>query len=127
MSAPDAAAIVLFAHGARDARWARALEALCAEIARLRPQAQLRLAFLESQEPNLPLTLARLAAEGCERIDIAPVFWSAGGHLSTDLPELLTDFAAHHPKVHVRVLPALAELPGMREFLAAAIVAQSGT
>lgn len=119
-------AIVLFAHGARDARWALSLEALRDEIARRRPGATLRIAFLELQKPDLPETLAALSVEGFRRIDIAPVFWSKGNHVARDLPALVSAFAQAHPQARLRILPVLAELPGMQAFVAEAILAQAG-
>jgi sirohydrochlorin cobaltochelatase len=118
-------AIVLFAHGARDARWARPLERLRAALAQARPGAQVRIAFLELQAPGLPETLAELAGAGVARIDIAPIFWSLGGHITRDLPALIASFSTSTPAVQVRVLPVLAELPGMDGFVAQAILAQA--
>lgn len=123
MTDTPARAIVLFAHGARDARWGQSLDALRAQIALRQPGVALRIAFLELQEPGLPQTLAALAAEGVNAVDIAPIFWSKGGHIVRDLPALVEAFAAGHPGVRVRVLPVLAELPGMHAFVATAIAA----
>lgn len=118
-------AIVLFAHGARDAAWARPLERLRDAIARARPAAPVRIAFLEMQPPGLPETLAALAGDGATRIDIAPIFWSRGGHIARDLPAMVDEFARGAPHVVVRVLPVLAELAGMDDFVAQAIVAHA--
>jgi sirohydrochlorin cobaltochelatase len=126
MNEPTRHAIVLFAHGARDARWGQSLEALQAQIASRLRHARLRIAFLELQQPRLAETLAALAAEGVGAIDIAPIFWSQGAHIVRDLPALVEAFRADHPGVQVRVLPVLAELPGMHAFVAEAIAAQAG-
>jgi sirohydrochlorin cobaltochelatase len=114
-------AIVLFAHGARDVRWALPLERLGAVVQRSCPRARIAIAFLELQEPRLPQTLAALAAEGVTRIDIAPIFWSTGGHIARDLPALVAAFRTDFPQIAVRVLPVLAELAGMDDFVAQAI------
>ncbi len=123
MSSPSA--IVLFAHGARDVRWAQPLERLRTAIAAARPGLHTTISFLELQQPGLAETLAALAADGVRRIDIAPVFWSRGGHIARDLPALIDAFCAQTPGVTVRVLPVLAELPGMDAFVANAILAQA--
>jgi sirohydrochlorin cobaltochelatase len=115
-------ALVLFAHGARDVRWAQPLERLRAAIGRSRPQCRIAIAFLELQEPGLPETLAALAAAGITEVDVAPIFWSKGGHIARDLPELIEAFRARNPQVGVRVLPVLAELAGMDDFVARAIL-----
>jgi len=119
-------AIILFAHGARDVRWAQPLERLRDAIAAARPGSRIAIAFLELQAPDLPGALATLADEGVTQIDIAPIFWSRGGHIARDLPALVAAFAAGAPGVRVRVLPVLAELPGMDAFVAQAILAQAG-
>jgi sirohydrochlorin cobaltochelatase len=116
-------AIILFAHGARDVRWAQPLDRLRAAIAIARPGVRTAIAFLELQPPGLPATLAELAAAGVTHIDIAPIFWSRGGHIARDLPALVQTFSAGSPGVQVRVLPVLAELPGMEAFVAGAITA----
>jgi len=122
MEAKDA--IVLFAHGARDARWALPLERLQRELERVRPGIPVRAAFLELQSPGLAQVLAELTADGCRRIAVAPIFWSQGGHVAADLPALVQEFAAREPRVRIWILPALSELPGMRDFVARAILEQ---
>jgi len=118
-------AIILFAHGARDARWAAPLQQLQSALTRARPTTSVQLAFLELQRPSLAEALATLTAAGCRHIDIAPIFWSQGGHTAQALPALVRDFAAHESRVSVRVLPVLSELPGMHEFVARAILSQA--
>ena len=114
---PDAA-LVLFAHGARDPRWALPLQRLKDELARRSPRLRVEIAYLEMQAPPLPPTLDALAAAGLRTIRIAPVFWSLGGHVARDLPAMIEAFRAGHPDVAVAVGPVLAELPGMNDYLA---------
>lgn len=119
-------AIVLFAHGARDARWARPLEHLKRELQRRQPQLRVDVAFLELQTPDLAEAMTRIASDGFAQIHVAPVFWSMGGHSARDLPALIGAFGAQHPGIRVEVLPVLAELPGMNDFLARTMLALSG-
>lgn len=118
-------AIILFAHGARDARWALPLQQLQRALALARPQTSVQIAFLDLQEPNLAEALAALAAAGCRRIDVAPIFWSQGGHMVQDLPQIVQKFAAREPGIDIRVLPVLSELPGMEQFVVQAILTQT--
>jgi len=111
-------AIILFAHGARDPRWSAPLHALVEAVRGYAGQASVRTAFLELQQPTLPEALQAAAAEGAQRIHVVPVFWGRAGHVDHDLPPLLADFGAHHPRVTVRVLPVLSELPGIMDFIA---------
>lgn len=118
-------AIVLFAHGARDARWGLALERLKAALDQRGVPGRLAVAFLELQAPGLAQTLEDLAAQGISHIDIAPIFWSRGGHITRDLAQLVEDFRSARPGISVRVLPVLAEIEGMNDFVAQAILAQA--
>ncbi|HXW66059.1 MAG TPA: CbiX/SirB N-terminal domain-containing protein [Burkholderiaceae bacterium] len=118
-------AIILFAHGAKDARWASSLQQLQRALALARPQTSVQIAFLELQEPNLADALAALAAAGCRRIDVAPIFWSQGGHMAQDLPQIVREFLVREPGTDIRVLPVLSELPGMEQFLVQAILTQT--
>ena len=58
------AGLILFAHGARDPRWAAPFEAVAAQVRAQRPDVQVRLAFLEFMTPSLPDAGAELAALG---------------------------------------------------------------
>lgn len=115
-------AIVLFAHGARDARWSLTLEGLRAALGRTRPELRVEIAYLELQEPRLATVLRALAAAGIRAVDIAPILWAQGSHVTVDLPRLLEEFRHERPNLRVRVLPVLSELPGMIEFLAARLL-----
>ena len=114
-------AVVLFAHGARDARWSESLQALAEAIQAQLTQASVRTAFLELQSPTLPEALEAAAADGARRIDVVPVFWAGAGHIDHSLPPIIAAFARHHPEVVVRSLPVLSELPGMLDFIAGTI------
>ena len=116
-------ALILFAHGARDARWSLTLGELARRVAARQPETLVLQAFLEFQPPDLAATLAEAVARGARRIELAPVFWASGGHVAADLPPLLADFRAAHPDVELAVLPVISELPGMLDFLAAAYTA----
>src|SRR5262245_47214324 len=89
MSGARTHALILFAHGARDARWGQTLQSLRKAVLARRPQSRVELAFLEFQSPTLAAALADAVAAGCTRIDIAPVFWASGGHIVNDLPPML--------------------------------------
>lgn len=114
-------ALILFAHGARDAKWAQTLYVLRDAIRARRPASHVGIAFLEFQTPTLADALDTAIAGGARRVDIAPVFWSSGGHVANDVPPLLDAFRRKHPAVHLAMLPVLSELPGMMDFIAGAV------
>jgi len=81
--------LLLFAHGARDAAWARPFEEVTRRIAEQRPQLALALAYLEFMTPGLEDAAHDLAARGCRRIHIVPMFLGTGGHVRRDIPPLI--------------------------------------
>jgi sirohydrochlorin cobaltochelatase len=111
--------LILFAHGARDTRWAEPFEAIAATVRAQTPTLDVRLAFLELMAPDLPTVASAMAADGCTHIDILPLFLGTGGHLRRDLPPLVEGIAATHPAVHVRLHGAVGEAPEVIAALAA--------
>ena len=114
--------ILLFAHGARDPRWAGPFQAITQRIQALRPQASVRLAFLEFMSPDLLQAGAELAAAGCSEVTISPLFLGAGGHVRKDLPHLIEQLTASHPQVQWNLMPAIGEIESVTEAMAQAVV-----
>jgi sirohydrochlorin cobaltochelatase len=103
--------IVLFAHGARDPNWARPFLEIAERTRALRPDAEVRLAFLELMAPDLTAAGDELAQAGCTALIIVPLFLGAGGHVRRDLPALASALAERHPGVAVEVTSAVGEHP----------------
>lgn len=110
--------LLLFAHGARDPRWAEPFEAVAARVRAARPGVPVRLAFLEFMLPDLPTAAAGLVEAGCAGIDVVPLFLGAGGHVRKDLPALMETLRARHPGVDFRLHPAIGELPAVIDAMA---------
>lgn len=102
-------ALILFAHGARDPRWAEPFRRLQAVTRAQMPDVKVELAFLELMEPRLPELVAALAADGCDDVTIVPVFFGQGGHVLRDLPLMVERLRAEHRSVRFRVVPAVGE------------------
>jgi sirohydrochlorin cobaltochelatase len=100
---------LLFAHGARDPVWAAPFEAVGAQLRAMRPDAEVRLGFLEFMSPTLAQAGAQLVAAGCARIQVVPLFLGAGGHVRKDVPALLATLQAAHPAVAIALHPAIGE------------------
>ena len=111
--------LLLFAHGARDPRWALPFEAVAQRIRAAQPGLALELAFLEFMAPDLLVAGQRLAAAGCRAVDVLPLFLGAGGHVRKDLPALLSQLAAQHPAVQWRLQPAIGEAEAVVAAMAA--------
>ena len=103
-------ALILFAHGARDAQWSEPFRAIRQTVATARPDLTVELAFLELMQPPLGECIAQLVESGHQRISVAPLFLAQGGHLKKDLPRLLKDLGAKHPTADLSVLPPIGEV-----------------
>ncbi len=105
--------LILFAHGARDPRWAEPFEVIAAAVRARAPDVDVRLAFLELMTPDLPTVADAMAAAGCTRIDILPLFLGTGGHLRRDLPPLVEDIKARYASVNIELHAAAGEAPAL--------------
>ena len=119
-------ALVLFAHGARDARWAEPFEAVAERIRRAAPALVVRLAFLEMMAPTLADSVDALAAEGAREIDVVPLFLGTGGHLRKDLPPLVDAVRAAHPSLAIRLHAAIGEHAAVLDAMARASLDAAG-
>ena len=114
--------LILFAHGARDPRWAAPFEAVAAEVRQQQTQTCVKLAFLEFMQPNLPEAAAQLVQQGCTQIEVLPMFLGSGGHVRQDLPKLMAQIESTHPSVKVRLHPAIGEMSSVTTAMARAAV-----
>jgi len=112
-------AIILFAHGSRDALWRRPIEAVANEMKLLSPDTQVACAYLELTEPDLPTTVAGLVQTGVNAIRIVPMFLGVGRHAREDLPLLLQDLIIQYPGVTFELSQAIGEEPEMTRAMAA--------
>ena len=117
--------IVLFAHGARDAEWARPFEAIRDHVRRQRPECPIALAYLDFMHPTLEEAIAGLATEGASSITVFPLFMAQGGHLRQDLPRILEAIRGSHPHVPLALETALGDVPEVTAAIASWIVQRS--
>ncbi|MFZ6655823.1 sirohydrochlorin chelatase [Undibacterium sp. TJN19] len=106
---PNKTAMVLFAHGARDPRWASPFQRLQKMTQESLPDATVALAFLEFMTPSLPELVAQLVAGGCEKIVVTPVFLGQGGHVLRDLPVIAEQLRANYPSLQLNIENAVGE------------------
>ena len=111
----ERAGLILFAHGARDPRWALPFEAMLSKVQAFRPELAVRLAYLELMSPSLPQAASALVAEGCSRITVQPMFLGTGGHLRRDLPLLMDGLKQQHPDVAWVLHTAIGEHPDVMD------------
>lgn len=110
--------LLLFAHGARDPAWARPFEAVLARVRALRPEVEVRLAFLELMAPDIATAAGQLVDAGCDCVTVVPLFLGAGGHVRKDLPLLLQRLGEAYPAVRFGLQPPVGEADAVVEALA---------
>lgn len=112
--------VILFGHGARDARWAEPFERLAQKLrARLAPPACIGLAFLEFMQPDLATAVAAQVADGCTSVTIMPVFVGVGAHIRRNLPAIIERCRASHAGVEIRCALPVGEDDEVLDALAA--------
>jgi sirohydrochlorin cobaltochelatase len=119
-------ALILFAHGARDPKWAAPFERLQQLVQAHLPDATVALAFLELMTPSLPELTAQLAKEGCSDVTIVPIFLGQGGHLQRDLPLINDQLRKDHPGLKIKIAGAAGEDAAVLDAIAAYCVASLG-
>lgn len=114
------AAMILFAHGARDARWAAPFQRLQQMTQESLPGIQVELAFLDFMTPNLPDLVTQLVADGCRKVIVSPIFLGQGGHVLRDVPVMLAQLRSQYPDVDFHLAEAVGEdvnvLLSMRDY-----------
>ncbi len=102
-------AIVLLAHGSRDAQWAAPIEAVAARIRERQPTTAVCCAYLEMCSPTLPDAVSSLVASGALEVRVFPLFLGVGKHAREDLPKLMATAKALHPSIAIELLPTAGE------------------
>ena len=104
---PARPAVILFAHGARDPRWAEPFLRVAERVRANAPDLPVELAYLEHLPPDLDEAARRLAQRGAKAIRVVPLFFGRGGHLRVEVPRLVAAAAAALPGVAIELaLPA---------------------
>ena len=110
--------LLLFAHGARDPRWAQPFEAVAVGVRERAPELEVVLSFLEFMTPGLVEAGAALARSGCVKVSVVPLFLGSGGHVRKDLPALLETLAAAHPQVSWSLRQTIGEIDSVIDAMA---------
>ena len=111
--------LILFAHGARDPRWAEPFERLRQKIQAARPGLPVALAYLELMTPDLGTAVDGMVAAGCLQLRVVPVFLGQGGHVRRDLPELVDRAAARYGGLTIELALPLGESDAVLDRMAA--------
>ena len=127
MTQGEHSALILFAHGARDPRWAAPFERLQQLTQAQTSGIPVHLAFLELMAPRLPETVAALVADGVTDVTVVPVFLGQGGHVLRDLPLIIEELRTSYPQLTVKVAGAVGENPQVLDAIARYCIAAAGS
>jgi sirohydrochlorin ferrochelatase len=100
-------ALVAVAHGSRDPRSAATVRALAGQVRALRPDLDVREAFLDLSEPALPAVLDEVAAAGHRHAVVVPLLLGRAFHARVDLPGLVAAARRRHPGLELSVAEVL--------------------
>jgi len=118
--------LLLFAHGARDRRWAEPFEAVAERVRTASSSTPVALAFLEFMTPNFAQAAEHLIGNGCDSVHVLPLFLGAGGHVRKDLPDLMAQLGLRHPSVRFQLHPAIGEVDEVIDAMARAALQLCG-
>ena len=118
-------ALVLFAHGSRDPKWAEPFKSIQSLIRAQAPDTPVDLAFLELMQPGIQECLTSLAKQGVERVSVVPIFLAAGRHLREDLPALIAPIQSQFPELEIIVTAPIGDIPEFQAAIAKLALAQA--
>jgi sirohydrochlorin ferrochelatase len=111
-------AVLLIAHGSRQASANDDLHDLAARLAGRGEYPIVVASFLELAEPDIAVGGARCVAMGASRVLMVPYFLSSGVHLVRDLTAARDELGRSFPQVEFKLGPALGPHPLLDELVA---------
>lgn len=117
-------AIILFAHGASDRRWALPFQRIQALISKCVPGIPVELAFLERMTPDLPTAVASVAQAGVNSVTVVPFFLGGGGHVKDGAARLVRDLEHKYTALQFYVTSPIGEDDELVEAIAGRAVRQ---
>jgi sirohydrochlorin ferrochelatase len=114
-------AILLVDHGSQLDAANAVLDEIAEGVRRRRRDTIVEVAHMELAKPSLAESLARCAARGASEVVVCPYFLGPGRHTSRDIPQLVEDARAAHPKLRV----SMAEPLGFDERLVDLVLARA--
>lgn len=115
MNDSDNVPLVAVAHGSQDERSAHAVEMIFQRVRRLRPELDVRVAYLDHVEPGAEETITGLAAEGAGEVVVLPTLLTTAYHSTVDLPAVLARVRESCPWLRVHYGETLGPNPLLLE------------
>ena len=77
----------------------------------------MRTAYLQFSPPTLLEAVTSAASEGFRKIAVLPVFISAGGHATRDVPQQVAEAQEQFDGLEITILPRIGQAPGFEELI----------
>lgn len=108
-------AVLLLGHGSKAEGANEAMRRVGAGLRERNPGWVVECAFLEINPPSIPEGIDLCAARGAGRIVLLPYFLHLGTHVAHDLPRLMAEGQARHPRVEITLASHLGYHPMLVE------------
>jgi sirohydrochlorin cobaltochelatase len=111
--------LVIVAHGSRRPEANHQVETLCQKVWAAADNRFDRVAcgFLQFAAPRVPDLIEELIEKGADTLVIFPFFMAAGGHIFRDIPMLVQEKQAAHPRVNFFITRPLGSLDGLETLI----------
>jgi sirohydrochlorin ferrochelatase len=113
-------AILLVDHGSRRAEANELLRSVAERVRQRSAACLVCVAHMELASPSIAEGIEACVAGGAEEIIVHPYFLGPGSHTTHDIPRLVREAAAQHPRVRI----AISEPLGLHEGLVDAVLAR---
>jgi sirohydrochlorin cobaltochelatase len=107
--------LILLAHGSRDPRWQDTFLRLLSLAREQFGNDSLALAYMEMCSPSLLDVAEQAYRDGIRKLAVLPLFMSAGGHVSQDIPRLADQAMMAFEGLEISILPPVGEHPAVME------------
>ncbi|MDA8370375.1 MAG: sirohydrochlorin chelatase [Nocardiopsaceae bacterium] len=103
--------LIAVAHGSQDERSPHAVEQIFDRVRRLRPDLDVRVAYLDHVSPGAEEALTAVAMEGAGEAVVLPALLTAAYHSKVDLPAVLERVRTSCPWLRIRYAATLGPHP----------------
>jgi sirohydrochlorin ferrochelatase len=119
--------VMLLGHGSRVPDAGKNMEKVAAALKEKYGYAIVEVCYLSRLGPHFPEVFERCVAHGASEIIVIPYFLHDGLHLVLDIPEMMQEIAANHPRVRVVLGENLGFDEGLVDLVEKRIVGSMGS
>lgn len=93
--------VIILGHGSRSPEALVTVRKIKDMVAQAGNFDAVEVASLQFNQPDLPASLASMAAGGMQRVIVAPLFLYMGLHMKEDIPEILAEHKIIYPGMEI--------------------------